>query len=59
MVDLTATTVVSEAQSQRRSQIWIDQILTTLHQNYHQALTFIDHSIVSRKIHIIVYHPKS
>ena len=59
MVDLTATTVVSEAQSQRRSQIWIDQILTTLHQNHHQAVTFIDHSIISRKIHIIVYHPKS
>ena len=46
MVDLTATTVVSEAQSQRRSQIWIDQILTTLHQNYHQAVTLLDKSII-------------
>lgn len=38
MVDLTASTVVSESQSQRRSQVWIDKILTTLHKNYTQAV---------------------
>ena len=29
MVDLTASTVVSESQSQKRAQIWLDMIQTT------------------------------
>lgn len=41
MVDLTASTVVSESQSQRRSQIWIDTILSTLHRNYSRAVFMI------------------
>lgn len=43
MVDLTASTVVSESQSQRRSQIWIDTILSTLHRNYTKAVFMIHH----------------
>ena len=31
MVDLTASTVVSESQSQKRAQIWLDMIQTALH----------------------------
>ena len=38
MVDLTASTVVSESQSQKRSQIWIEKIATTLQKNYKQEV---------------------
>ena len=31
MVDLTASTVVSESQSRKRAQIWLDMIQTALH----------------------------
>ena len=31
MVDLTASTVVSESQSQKRAQIWLDMVQTALH----------------------------
>ncbi len=34
MVDLTASTVVSESQSQKRSQVWLEKIQHTLHQHY-------------------------
>ena len=33
MVDLTATTVVSESQSMKRSQIWIDSISSILNKS--------------------------
>ena len=34
MVDLTASTVVSESQSQKRSQVWIEKIQHTLQHHY-------------------------
>ncbi len=42
MVDLTASTVVSESQSQKRSQLWLDKIQTTLHRMYHNPVALAD-----------------
>ena len=43
MVDLTASTVVSESQSQKRSQVWLEKIQHTVHQYYPAPVKLLSH----------------
>lgn len=50
MVDLTATTVVLEAQSQKRAGVWLEMVSNALNRNAKTDVIFFSILIICRKL---------